>query len=408
MKRFFGEDAFCGMALEELTLKNNRFAGAELAGKRGQIVSEAGEEQHKGKRKIPTSFMKNATGDGIIDSDRKNKSRIKFKPFHKTTIDSNDMPLIADMSKGWIERFCKVDMPFHYVDNPDPDNPMERQKDPHLFEKLTTEEELSGILNLIIERTVKISKTMTITKRSGEEMFAEYQQQSNSISTFLDKYCDYDLVGGPGKDVPLSVVYDAYKMWCEMVVCDKVDIKRFGAAVRKMCDNHPPEKIRVDDHQTRIYRGFRFDANRYQMMVDHYLSANQQTKPATAPIAPLNSINVPLKTVTAPIVPLKDENNNVLEKSYHMERKKEQFVQKTDIGADNDFCSIKAADSDENKAKNKSLEPIVISKENLVPVRFLMNYNQHKIDEIATLPGGIARELEGLRIITIIHGGMKK
>jgi P4 family phage/plasmid primase-like protien len=426
MKRFFGEDAFCGMALEELTLKNNRFAGAELAGKRGQIVSEAGEEQHKGKRRIPTSFMKNSTGDGIIDSDRKNKSRIKFKPFHATTIDSNDMPLIDDMSKGWIERFCKVDMPFHYVDNPDPTNPMERQKDPHLFEKLTTEEELSGILNLIIERTIKLSKTMTITKRPGEEMFAEYQKQSNSISTFLDMFCDYDLMGGPGNDVPLSIVYDAYKAWCEMVVSDKVDVKRFGAAVRKMCDNHPPEKVRVGEHQTRIYRGFRFDTNRYQLTVEQHLFTNPQTKPLSAPIVPLNSINVPLKTVSAPIVPLKDENNNVLEKSAHIERKKEQFDQKTDIGADSGSCSIEAADSGENVSKSKSLELIAISKKDLVPVRFLKDYRTqeattanptkyvdkfYKKDEVATQAAWKAQDLAGRGIVTIINeniGGLKK
>lgn len=270
MKRFFGEDAFCGMALEELTLKNNRFAGADLAGKRGQIVSEAGEESHRGKRKIPTSFMKNSTGDGIIDSDRKNKSRVKFKPFHATTVDSNDMPLIDDMSKGWIERFCKVDMPFHYVDNPDPANWMERKKDPHLFEKLTEESELSGILNLLIERTTKLSTTMTITKRPSEEMFAEYLKQSNSIRTFLEMYCDYEEMGGIGKDVFLDTVYDAYKTWCEIVVCDKVDIQRFGGAVKKMCGNRTPERVHVDDHKKRIYRGLRFDANRYQALLDHY------------------------------------------------------------------------------------------------------------------------------------------
>jgi P4 family phage/plasmid primase-like protien len=402
MKRFFGEDAFCGMALEELTLKNNRFAGAELAGKRGQIVSEAGEEQHKGKRKIPTAFLKNSTGDGIIDSDRKNKSRIKFKPFHATTVDSNDMPLIDDMSKGWIERFCKVDMPFHYVDNPAPDNPMERQKDPHLFEKLTTEEELSGILNLIIERTIKLSKTMTITKRSGEEMFAEYQKQSNSISTFLEKYCDYDLMGGPGNDVPLSVVYDAYKSWCEMVVSDKVDNKRFGSAVRKMCDNHPPEKMRVGEHQTRIYRGFRFDANRYQEMVDNYRSTPPQTKPATAPMYPLNSINVPLKTVSAPIAPLKDENNSVLENISLIEKRNQQFAQKTAVGADSGSCSIEPADNGDNGTKSKSLELISIPKKDLVPVYFLMRYNQYRKDDVASIPGGIARELAGMSICKVV------
>lgn len=404
MKRFYGEDAFCGMALEELTLKNNRFAGAELAGKRGQIVSEAGEEQHKGKRKIPTSFMKNSTGDGIIDSDRKNKSRVKFKPFHATTIDSNDMPLIDDMSKGWIERFCKVDMPFHYVDNPDPKNQMERQKDPHLFEKLTTEEELSGILNLLIERTIKLSKTMTITKRPGEEMFAEYRKQSNSISTFLEEYCDYDLMGGPGKDVFLDIVYDAYKTWCEIVVCDKVDAKRFGAAVKKMCDNHPPERIHVDNTKKRIYRGFRFDANRYQALLDHY-----------------RTINVPLKSITGPLGPLNTDNLNVVEKFVIVEKKNQEFAKKTANGPDIGFWTEPFTDNGKNEVKSDMSGLIAISKKDLVPVRFLKDYRTqeasvsnptkyvdkiYKKDEVATQAARKAQDLAAREIVTIID--MKK
>jgi P4 family phage/plasmid primase-like protien len=386
MKRFYGEDAFCGMALEELTLKNNRFAGAELAGKRGQIVSEAGEEQHKGKRKIPTSFMKNATGDGIIDSDRKNKGRIKFKPFHATTIDSNDMPLIDDMSKGWIERFCKVDMPFHYVDNPDPNNPMERQKDPHLFEKLTTDEELSGILNLIIERTIKISKSMTITKRPGEEMFAEYKKQSNSISTFLEEFCDYDLMGGAGNDVFLDTVYEAYTTWCEIKTCDKVDEKRFGSAVKKMCDNHPPERITVDDHKKRIYRGFRFNANRYQAQLDHY-----------------KTISRPLKSITGPLGPLNEHILDATGKNIHIEKENPSLPKKAINGPDIDGKNLMVPGSEKNGAEIESSGPIAISKKELVPVRFLLSYNQYKKDDVAALPGGIARELEGMRIAIMIR-----
>jgi P4 family phage/plasmid primase-like protien len=368
MKRFFGEDAFCGMALEELTLKNNRFAGAELIGKRGQIVSEAGEEQSKGKRRIPTAFLKNSTGDGIIDSDRKNKSRIKFKPFHATTIDSNDMPLIDDMSKGWIERFCKVDMPYHYVDNPDPDNPMERQKDPYLFEKLTTEEELSGILNLIIERTIKLSKTMTITKRPGEVMFAEYRKQSNSINTFLEEYCDYDLMGGTGKDVPLDVVYDAYKAWCEIKTCDKVDEKRFGAAVKKMCDNHPPERITIDNHKKRIYRGFRFDAKRYQDHWDHYWT-----------------INGPLKTVSGPLGPLNWDKQRAIVKTSPIEKINPSLPKKAINGADSDGKNLMVPDTEKNLGEIELTVPIAIVDEredkstskdtDMITVTFLTPYS---------------------------------
>lgn len=287
MQRFYGEHSFSHMPLEELTVKNNRFAGADLAGKRGQIVAEAGESHAKGKRTIPTAFLKNATGDGIIDSDQKNKGRIKFKPFYKSTIDANDMPRIEDTSRGWIERFCKADMPYPYVDNPLPGT-IERKKDPALFERLTTESELSGILNLIIYRAPEIIRTKTITKRSGAEMFAEYQRQSSSITTFLETFCDYKPVSDRSKDIFLDFIFEKYEEWCDRTVADKVDAIRFGKAVKTFCQGKEPERVRDEDKKRKIYHGLSFDANRYQAHWDYYRTNKGPLKTATAPLGPLN------------------------------------------------------------------------------------------------------------------------
>jgi putative DNA primase/helicase len=287
MQRIYGEQAFSHMPLEELLVKNNRFAGADLAGKRGQIVAEAGESHAKGKRTIPTAFLKNATGDGIIDSDQKNKGRIKFKPFYKSTIDANDMPRIEDTSKGWVERFCKADMPFHFVDNPLPGT-IERKKDPALFEKLTTESELSGILNLIIDRVPEIIRTKTITKRPGAEMFAEYQRQSSSITTFLETFCDYEQVSNNSNDIFLDIIFSKYEEWCDRTVADKVDAPRFGKAVKTFCKGIEPERVRDGDKKRKIYPGLSFDVNRYQAHCDQYSTTEGPVKTATAPLGPVN------------------------------------------------------------------------------------------------------------------------
>lgn len=373
LKRFYGEEAFSNMPLEELNVKNNRFAGVGLFGKRGQIVAEAGEDNTTGKRTIPTNYLKNATGDGIIDTDQKNKGRIQFKPFYKATIDSNDMPRITDTSKGWIERFCKADLPYQYVDDPDPINhPMERKKDPKLFDKLTTKEELSGILNLIIECTIRISKTMTITRRSGEEMFAEYNQQSNSVATFLEKFCDFNVIGSGQKDIFFDSVYSAYENWCNMLVCDKVDTRRFGAAVKKFCGGREAERVHFIDGdgnnlKKRIYRGLTFDANRYQALSDHY-----------------RTIKGPLKTITGPLGPLNKHITCTRENSVE-NIGEQQFAQKTVNGPDIDCENSTGADSDlmglsekrmgliaiDDKSEDKSISVYT----DTVTVTFLTDYS---------------------------------
>lgn len=288
MKRFFKEESFSEMPLEELNVKNNRFAGAALKGKRGQIVSEAGDERHPGsKRTIPTNYLKFSTGDGTIDSDQKGTKRTRFKPFYKATIDCNDMPLIVDSSPGWIERFCKANMPFKFVDNPTPDT-LERKKDPHLFEKLTTDSELSGILNLIISRAHTLIQTRAITKRPGAEMFAEYQKQSSSVKTFLEMFCDYKPVSDKSKDIFLDLIFEKYEAWCDRTVADKVDGIRFGKAVKTFCKGTEPERVLDGDKKRRIYHGLSFDINRYQAFIDHYNTIKRPLKRVSRPLGPLN------------------------------------------------------------------------------------------------------------------------
>jgi P4 family phage/plasmid primase-like protien len=262
LERFYGSEAFRSLRIEET--KNN-FAGGYFQGKLGLIVSEAGEDKGKGKKTIPTSFIKMVTGDGLIDSDVKNKDRVRFKPYFKTTFDCNDMPLIVDRSRGWIERFIKVDLPFVYIANPDPDNPLERQKDPHLFEKLSTDEELSGILNLVLFRAAEIAKTDEIIKRSGEEMFNEYSAQSSSAETFLDQFCEYD-VDKINVKIPSNRIYNAYTEWCQYTVSELIDDSMFGKLLSKMCQGCIKSNPRAEDGtRSTVYHGLFFDEERFKI-----------------------------------------------------------------------------------------------------------------------------------------------
>jgi putative DNA primase/helicase len=106
LKKFFGQTAFRDMPLAEVS-KNN-FAAGGFYRKRGWIASETG----KKKAAIGTDFIKLTSGNGVIDSDRKNQSRIQFEPYFQTVVDTNTMPKIEDSSIGWQERFCKADLPY--------------------------------------------------------------------------------------------------------------------------------------------------------------------------------------------------------------------------------------------------------------------------------------------------------
>ena len=266
LKRFFGQAAFRDMPLAEVG-KNN-FAAGGFYRKRGWIASETG----KRKAGIGTDFIKLTSGNGTIDADRKNQSRIQFEPYFQAIVDTNSMPQINDSSKGWMERFVKVDLPYTFLAAPDPNNPLEKQRDPALFDKLTTDGELSGILNLLLFRSKAIGKSGQIHKRSGSEMFAEYQEQSSSVASFLDMFCEYDGALS-GLWTPSGQIYEAYCEWCRYKVGEVVDKAYFGRQLKKFCGGFAPKQGKDANRKTQTeYKGLKFGENRYQAALKTLMS----------------------------------------------------------------------------------------------------------------------------------------
>ena len=262
IKKFFGKTAFRDMPLAEVA-KNN-FAAGGFYRKRGWIASETG----KRKASIGTDFIKLTSGNGSIDGDRKNQSRIQFDPYFQTTVDTNTMPKIEDSSIGWQERFVKIDLPFIFVANPDPVNPLERKRDPALYDKLSKPSELSGILNLLLFRSKAIGKSGQIHKRLGSEMFAEYSEQSSSVTTFLELFCEFD---GALSNMwtPSEPIYEAYKTWCGYKVGEVVDIRYFGRQLKKFCGGFESKQGKDKDRKNiRLYKGLIFDSSTCKASLD--------------------------------------------------------------------------------------------------------------------------------------------
>jgi len=264
MKEFFSKSAFRDMPLAEIGKSN--FAAGGFYKKRGWIASETGKV---GKTKsIGTDFIKLTSGNGVIDSDRKNKSRIQFEPYFQTVVDTNTMPQIDDKSKGWMERFVKVDLPYIFLANPDPNNPLEKLGDPGLFDKLTTEAELSGILNLLLFRSQAIGKSGRIHKRAGSEMFTEYGEQSSSVATFLENFCEY-IEDGIYFETPLEPIYEAYREWCGYKVGEVVDIRYFGKQLKNFCGGIEPRRGKTKDRKNiKLYRRLNFDSSKCREAIE--------------------------------------------------------------------------------------------------------------------------------------------
>jgi len=320
LKEFYGQCSFRDFALD--APEKNNFAASALYRKRGWVAAES--KTSKQEPTIGTEFMKLITGNGVIDGDRKNIGRIVFEPYTQITVDTNTMPRVNDRSVGWEERLAKINLPYLFLEKLVPGDPQVKIADPDLFEKLTTPSELSGILNLVLYRAKEICKTKRITKRSGKEMVKEYSEQSSSMETFLNEFCEYDAMCS-GLLQPFTEVFEAFEAWCQLTVSEKVDSGYFGKQLKRLCGNIAPKREKKAVGTIRVnvtsYRGLIFDTVKYKAVIEKlqagFKEANVSSVSgmsqamsqennglliALSPVSPVNQWNTILKKFSYPYI----------------------------------------------------------------------------------------------------------
>lgn len=150
-----------------------------------------------------------------MDGEIKYGPHIRFSPYCKIIFDTNNPPQINDSSYGMARRLIKLDFKQRFTDIPNLVTG-EKKRDPHLLEKLTTEEEKSGLLNLIIAIAPRLIKTKKIGRyKSPEEMAEEYDRQSHSISGFVEEHCD--ITYNQDHFTPFKDLWGAYEKYCTKI-----------------------------------------------------------------------------------------------------------------------------------------------------------------------------------------------
>jgi P4 family phage/plasmid primase-like protien len=117
----FGSESTEAISLEELT--TSKYAMGYLRRARMCIATETNPTR------ATTELIKKISGNDWLSSDVKNRDRVRFRAFTQMLFDSNNMPIFEDCSYGFERRFTRINMPYLFVDNPDPQDPMQNQKD---------------------------------------------------------------------------------------------------------------------------------------------------------------------------------------------------------------------------------------------------------------------------------------
>lgn len=177
--------------------------------------------------------------------------------FLKYLFDTNVMPRIADNSYGADRRLVKLDLPWKFVEEPAENDPIQKKKDPHILDRLITLSELSGVLNLILQRTpIVIKKKMIHQKPDG---LAEYGLQSRSGDVFIDIFVD--ATNNVTDKVHSGALRDAYQAYCSITNSACLSSKGFKTVLEEKTLRNRENSVRIGEKVSTGYSGIKFDQN---------------------------------------------------------------------------------------------------------------------------------------------------
>lgn len=202
LKRFLGVENVSGIKLQEFD--NDKFKSAELFGKLANLGGDV-----SNKDLDQTVEFKSLTGRDPVNGSRKFLSDITFVSYAKQIFATNHLPKTRDFSNAFWERWVFLIFPYTF----EPQEVLDKLKnelseedfkkyklrDNDIVQKITTQEELNGLLNLALSGLDRLRKNKKFTSsQSAEEIKKMWVRESDSFHAFclehIEQESDYCII----------------------------------------------------------------------------------------------------------------------------------------------------------------------------------------------------------------------
>jgi putative DNA primase/helicase len=182
IKRLVGIENSCSVPL--VSLLPDSFNISELFGKLVNLAGDIGSQDLK-----DTSMFKALTGRDLIGGKRKFQRNINFQNYAKFVFACNELPMVYDLSKGFWDRWILLEYPHTFVTQDEYDKAPVKDnlkiRDPEIIDKITTPEELSGLLNEALNALHRLLEEKKFSATRGtEEVKSMWIRKSNSFIAF--------------------------------------------------------------------------------------------------------------------------------------------------------------------------------------------------------------------------------
>jgi len=184
-KGFVGEENTAAVEIDELA--NGDFATSDLPGK---FINWGDDMSGDGGGSLDEiSTLKKATGDSDIRCNEKYEKTFDFKNEAAMFFSANEPPRFGETKKSVKDRLYPIRMPYSFESNPDPDNPLEKEKTPRAADRLLEDDAaMRGLLELAVRhaRQLRQNKGVYSMPEGPEERFKLYNEQADPIVRFAN------------------------------------------------------------------------------------------------------------------------------------------------------------------------------------------------------------------------------
>jgi putative DNA primase/helicase len=195
IEKLIGQANISNVPLQEL--EANRFKKALLYGKLANIFADLSSRVMEG-----SSAFKTLVSGDRIDGEFKGKDSFSFTPFAKLIFSANELPSSTELGEAFFRRWEIIDFPNQFKGS---------DRKQGLKYEITTDEEMSGILNHAIAGLNRISEIGKFSSsESSIKRKEQYEREADNVLAFVDEEC----IISPNSQVFTKQLYDAYKEWC--------------------------------------------------------------------------------------------------------------------------------------------------------------------------------------------------
>jgi P4 family phage/plasmid primase-like protien len=182
IKRLIGIENCCSVPLASIL--PDSFIISEFHNKMANLAGEINNQDLK-----DTSMFKALTGRSLQSAPRKFLKPVTFVNHAKFIFACNELPMVYDNSKGFWDRWVLLEFPYTFVPKFELEQATDKTglklRDEGIIEKITTPQEMSGLLNQFLSGLDRImdNKGFSVTTGS-DEVKKVWIRKSNSVMAF--------------------------------------------------------------------------------------------------------------------------------------------------------------------------------------------------------------------------------